>query len=281
MSETRTKVLVALDGSTAAATAIPVAGVVAAQLGAKLEGFHVNTGGKPITDPRSRLHMEGVQAEINVVDSADPASAILAATRDPEVQLVVLTTHGRTVDPDRELGRVAKAVVAGASQPILLVRPEAVKTAGQPPPELRHLLVPFDGTPTTSSVLRPAAELACRLGASIDLLHVAHPGMQAEKEAGSITAPRYVDQPHHEWPAWSREVADRLAAACVGMKDVPVRVFLTHGRIGREITDFAVERHIDAIVVARRSGLEPGRAPVIRAVLAQTPCPVILVGPAD
>ena len=60
--------------------------------------------------------------------------------------------------------------------------------------------------------------------------------------------------------------------------EVPVRVFLRRGSIGDEINRFAAERGYDAVVLVRRSRLEPGRAPVLRAVLDRAPCPVLLVG---
>jgi nucleotide-binding universal stress UspA family protein len=278
MNEARSRVLVALDGSPVAATALPVASVVAAQLGATLEILYVRTPADPIEDPRRELRLDGAQTNVVVVDSDDPARAILGATQSSRVQLLVMTTHGRRIEPGRDLGHVANAVVAGATQPILLVRPEAAVGVDKPS-ELRHLLVPLDGTPTTSSVLRPMADLARRLGASVDLLHVVSPGQELPAEVGSISGPRYVDQPQHEWPAWSGEVAARVAAAGTELPDdIPVQVFLVHGSIGKEITDFARERHIDAIAAACRSGLQPGRAPVLRAILAHTPCPILLVG---
>ena len=60
--------------------------------------------------------------------------------------------------------------------------------------------------------------------------------------------------------------------------DVPMRTFLAQGDAGTAIARFAAEHASDAVVLARRSRLEPGRAAVLRAVLDQTPCPVLLVG---
>jgi hypothetical protein len=43
----------------------------------------------------------------------------------------------------------------------------------------------------------------------------------------------------------------RRASVCPG--DIPVRMFLAQGDVGEEISRFAIENHIDAIVLVRRS----------------------------
>jgi nucleotide-binding universal stress UspA family protein len=273
-------VVVALDGSPAAATALPLAQVVARQLGAPIELLHVA--------PSLRLAPEVLQQLPAALEGGpvrqlrwvvgDPVTEILAVVSDPSVEVVVLTTHGRTVVPEGYLGRVAEAVIAGTVHPILLVRPEAAARIGPAVPELRRLLLPLNGTPTTAAALRPATDLASRLGASIDLLYVASPELKPPLERGSIGAPRYVDQPQHEWPAWAQEVIERLCrcfAECPA--SVPVAMHFAYGEIGTAITAFAAEHAVDAIALVRRSRLEPGHAAVLRAVLLATPCPILLV----
>ena len=56
------------------------------------------------------------------------------------------------------LGRTAMKVLHNAPCPVVLVPPER----GATPWHLQHVLVPHDGTPTTSAALQPAAELAER-----------------------------------------------------------------------------------------------------------------------
>jgi nucleotide-binding universal stress UspA family protein len=275
-------VLVALDGSPAAATAMPLARVVARQLAASIEVLHLTATQPPDAALWQRLHLglEDLEAVQVRSRAGEPAAGILEAAADPRVALLVLTTHGQLIEPGRQLGRVAEAVIAATERPILLVRPEA---ATMVPGELRRLLFPVDGTPTTAAALRPATELACRLGASIDLLYVAGLDLPRPDEPGSIGAPRYVDQPQHEWPNWAREVIDRLCACLANCPaDVPVRMALAQGEIGAEIARFAAEHASDAIVLVRRSQLEPGRGNVLRAVFDRTPCPVLLVsGPSS
>jgi nucleotide-binding universal stress UspA family protein len=275
----RLQVLVALDGSAAAATALPLARAVAAQLGAGLALLFVADA--PITEAQLRreLNLDASESVSLRLDLGEPAAGILRAAAEPSVELVVLSTHGREIEPGRQMGHVAEAVVRSVGRPVLLVRPEAAADTSARPAALRRLLLPMDGTPTTAAALGPAAALASRLGATVDLLYVAAPDQAAPGERGSLGAPRYVDQPQHEWPHWAREVIDRLGACVEGWPaGVPVRSFLTAGKIGPEIARFAAEYRADAIVLVRRSRLEPGRARVLRAVLEQTPCPILLAG---
>jgi nucleotide-binding universal stress UspA family protein len=277
--EARAKVLVALDGSPAAAAALPIARVVAAQFGAGIEILHIAPYGRVDPDLGEQLHQSlSAEETVRILSPAgSTADGILEAAAAPEVALLVLATHGRAVEPGRHLGHVAEAVAAATARPILLVRPEAA--AAQAPRALRRLLLPMNGSPTTAVTLRPVTELAAALDASIDLLHVLDPSQSAPGEQGSLSAPRYMDQPQHEWPQFAQEIVDRL---CTGLARcpaaVPVRVSLAQGECGAEIARFAAEHETNAIVLVRQSHLEPGHGQVLHAVFDRTPCPVLLVG---
>jgi nucleotide-binding universal stress UspA family protein len=280
-------VLVALDGSPAAATALPVARAVAAQLGASVQALHVVPRGIHGVDARAVLGPVA-DADCGVslrVVRGDPAQEILRAGEDPRVVLVVLATHGHRVCQDGGLRGVPGRVAAETSRPVLLVRPEAIGPVAEWRP-FRRLLVPVDGTPTTVEAYRPAAEIAARLRAAIDVLFVVHPRQVVPSERGTMTPPLYVDQPQYEWPAWEARVARWIRCHCDELPpDTVIHAYIasarTRGEIGDAIAKFAAEHGADGIVLVRRSHLEAGRAPILRAVFDRTPCPVLLVaGPA-
>ena len=275
---TVSKVLVAWDGSPAATTALPIAEIVARQLEAEVEVLYVARDAPEREEQRYARVAEAKRLGFALrLEIGDTATEIIRSTEEPGVKLVALTTHGREIEREHRLGSVAERVVARTTRPVLIVKPESMtERKGR---ELKRLLVPLDGTPKTALALRPVSELALALGAAIDLLYVVGPDQRAPSERGSMTAPRYVDQPHHEWPEWASEVIHRLAtcsAACP--PEVPVRMFLAQGDIGQEIARFAAENQTDAIVLVRRSRLQPGRAKVIRSVLLHTSCFIIVVG---
>jgi len=276
----RTKVLVALDGSPAAATALPMARMIAAQLDAAITILHSAAVPVPAADLRERLGLDRVDVEVLQVRAPSDASAagILQASAAPEVALLVLTTHGRGISDGPRLGRVAEAVAAGSAGPLLLVAPETVPAPSAGRPVLRRLLLPLDGTPTTATALRPATALASQLGASLDVLYVVDPDQADPTEPGSVRVPYYMDQPQHEWPALERRMIDELCTVYAKCPpEVPVRIVLRCGPIGDAIVRCAADHQDDVIVLVRRSRLEPGHARVLREVLNQTSCPVLLL----
>lgn len=275
-------VLVALDGSPAAAAALPVARTLAAQLGAELAVLHVIDRDSAETEAEVRrrlgLDREPAPQPRLFLRRGDPAQEILRAAAEPGVAMVVMATHGRVIEAGRGLGHTAEAVVAGTDRPVLLVRPEAVEAAPEVAPFTR-LLVPLDGTPGTARALQPVFELADRLAAAIDLLFVVDPNQPPPEEPGSMRAPQYLDQPQHEWPQWAEEFISRLACTCGGCQpSAPLTVSITYGDVGQEVARVAVERRASAIVLVRRSRLQAGRAPRLRAILVNAPCPLIVTG---
>ncbi len=274
-------VLVALDGSPAAATALPIARTIAAQLGAETAILHVTAAPVSEDDIRRHLHLKqagATDSELRI-QVGDPATMIVQATTEATVALVVLTTHGRTVEQGRHLGRVAESVIAAATQPILLVRPEATTTPMHHTAGVRRLLLPLGGAPATMAALHPVGELATRLGASVDLLYIVSGGQDRPAGIGGIAAPRYVDQPQHEWPHWANEVIERVHIADTEWPaTVPLRVFVSRGEIGAEISRFAATHEHDAIVMIRRDRADLVQTPLLHAVLDTMSCPVLLVG---
>ena len=128
-------------------------------------------------------------------------------------RLIVMCTH-TAAEREKVLGSTAMNVVRNAACPVVLVPPER----GSTPWHLQHVLVPHDGTPTTSAALPPAAELAEHAGAELLVAHVAE-AKPAPGEPGSLTTPRYVDQPQHEWPAWIERI---YQTACLHLPTRPL-----------------------------------------------------------
>ncbi len=275
----RKRIVVPWDGSPEAAAAFPVASILARQLGVHTEllQFAPEAAAADLQFTVSSLGLDEPNwTPKHVVGEA--VAGILEATKDPDVVLVVLTTHGYTARR-LTLSKVTERVIVESRKPVLIVRPEAPAPLG----EFKRLLLPVDGTPGTAAGLRPATELAKLLGASVDIFHVAAPQTRAA-ERGMIRAPRYVDQKQHEWAAWGDETISRLSDCCAGCPpEVPVRVYLDSGEVGVAIQRFLQEHETDAIVLVRRSRLQDGQALTLRAVLASATCPVLIcsAGPAS
>ena len=96
------------------------------------------------------------------------------------VDLIVMATHGRGMLSRAWLGSVADAFLHHTSRPVLLVRPQ--ETGGQPDlsasVELSRLLIPLDGTELSESVLDHAVEFGSLFDSDYHLVRVVPYPMQ-------------------------------------------------------------------------------------------------------
>lgn len=276
-----TTLLVPLDGTAAATAALPVAETLAERTGALLRLIHVGAAGDPAPpSPQLREQIGASPAHVRqgVLDrlTGSPAPALVQAAQASPHPLIVMCSHSALLPPAACLGHTAAEVIATAGCPIVLVRPER----GSVPWRLARILVPYDGTPATASALRPAIDLASRVSAALVVLHIAVPGLPGSGEEGTFEAPRYMDQPHHEWPAWAREFISRLCSlagleSCLDPRSWPW-LQVAPGQPGEEIEHFAAEQDMDLIVVGWHGCLEAGHADILKHLLLKAPCPVLL-----
>jgi nucleotide-binding universal stress UspA family protein len=204
--------------------------------------------------------------------AGEPAAGILRSARDSRAALIVMTMQRASPAGEKPLGSTTLAVLESAPCPIVLVRPDRRIT----PWALHRILMPHDGTPTTSAAIPPAAMVAARAGAELEVLHIAAPGSSPPKEQGSLTPPRYVDQPQHEWPAWAGEFLGRLGGVCE-LGSLKVRMSLGTGAPGEEVLRRAADHASDLIVLAWRGAWKGERAATVKAVLRGAPCPVMII----
>jgi nucleotide-binding universal stress UspA family protein len=115
----------------------------------------------------------GITTRTEVVDGP-PASAIATYARDMDIDLIVMTTHGRGGLSRMWLGSVADGVVRRSGVPVLLLRSkEDVETEEAVHP--RHVLIPLDGSDLSTGVIEPATWLGSLWGAHFTLLRVVLP----------------------------------------------------------------------------------------------------------
>ncbi|MFO7293613.1 MAG: universal stress protein [Actinomycetes bacterium] len=70
---------------------------------------------------RSRARAVSVPAETDLLPGQDPASAIVDRAHQPDVDMIVMATHGRTGLSRWRLGSVAERVVRAATVPVLVI----------------------------------------------------------------------------------------------------------------------------------------------------------------
>jgi nucleotide-binding universal stress UspA family protein len=270
LMETRSSIVVPLDGREAALSALPVAQQVASLAGATLHLVYVDPQQAPSVESLiDTLHLSHDQIRGVVLDplAGSPADQILSLARRQNAAFIVLCTHSDTRDPARGLGSTAEAILAAAPCPVLFVRPER----GNAPWRFGSALVPHDGTPTSSGAIKPMVRLLRKANAKVWVLYVSQPG-KGPQEAGALSVPRYVDQPQHEWPSWIVEFRERF-----GLQGVPdMRFAAAAGDPGREILNAARNHAVDLVVLGWRGTLASKRALTLKRILAEAPCPVLV-----
>lgn len=113
--------------------------------------------------------------------TGDVTAAICSAALSHEVDLIAMTTHGRSGMSRWALGSVADHVVRVATTPVLLVRGGLASPAA---PRLASILVPLDGTVLAEEALTPAIALARESRATLNLLRAID--LQTERELDGI-----------------------------------------------------------------------------------------------
>jgi nucleotide-binding universal stress UspA family protein len=268
-------IFVPLDGSVHAQAALSVARALAPLVDATLHLIHI---GEPALPPRELLCKLGLATDDvwgAVVEQAggDAAASIVRLARGPVCAYIVMCPHTGQQQSTGDLGGVARDVLHKASCPIVLVPP----AQDQRPWQLRSIVLPHDGTPTTTAAIGPALELARRADAELLVLHVAAAGAAPPMEPGAITTPRYQDQAHHEWPTWAQEFLQR--ACCVNPPEEMrgVRLALAVGDPAAEIIHSARDHHADLIVLGWHGDLESDYPLVAKAVIRKMACPLLML----
>lgn len=188
-------IIVPLDGSPFAETAIATAAAIAKHSAADLVLVRVHewyaTEGTDYShfDDLSRRDQEEYLAEIAVhvettyglvaartVLEGAVASAICDFALGTEAPLIVLSTHGRTGFSRFWLGSVADAIARHASTPVLMLRHDGRDHGLMAPPHrFERLLLPLDGSDIAEAALPHAAALSGAFKARLTLLRVVAP----------------------------------------------------------------------------------------------------------
>jgi nucleotide-binding universal stress UspA family protein len=274
-AEVRASTLVVpLDGSPEAAAALPVARALAAAEGATLHLLHVSSERLSARSMAQRLHLTRDQLDGTVLDqrTGQPAAEIVHQARDLDSRLIVMSSRGVQGAGRGALGSVTRDVLRATPCPIVIVPPEQAFDSWS----IHQILLPHDGIPTTAAAIARASDLAEKAHAELAVLHIASTGAPPPGEPGALMAPRYLDQPQHEWPVWAREFMDRFVALGVPPPALRMRLFFACGEPADVIVEFAAEHHTDLIVIAWVAGWEPEQRTTMRKVIDQAPGPLLI-----
>ncbi|MFC2968230.1 universal stress protein [Acidimangrovimonas pyrenivorans] len=163
------RILVALDTSSQAEAALPIAVRIAQSLDAELVLLHAvpdirlsgfgppEAGDETLRDSlcrrnervaksyleriRALLPADRLRARVRLLSGEDPRRAIARAVREEGAGLVILSARGLGAHSDRPIGSTAEYLLAGATVPVLLVRRDdaAARRNRQAAPRRPHL----------------------------------------------------------------------------------------------------------------------------------------------
>jgi len=185
------RILVPLDGSELAEGVLPYVQQIATKTGAETilltciyqidswNGYLAQVDTRKETalvqtyleGKREELQAKGLKVTMEIA-YGPPAEAVLSYAADEEIDLIAMSTHGRSGISRWVFGSVADKVLHGTSRPLLLVRADGAPQEGAKLPSISKILVPLDGSELSLAVLPFVEDLARALGASLVLFHV-------------------------------------------------------------------------------------------------------------
>jgi Universal stress protein family len=156
----------------------------------------------------------------------------------------------------RPAGHVALALMTRITKPLVVVPPN-IRSHGA----IRRMAVPLDGTAATAARARSAIDPAVAAGVEVVVIHV----------SDENRIPAFTDQPQHETRAFAEEFLARHVPGTSAQLELRV------GAPAAEVLDAAIALDADLCALAWAQGLEPGRAEVIKELLAHSPIPLLLL----
>lgn len=273
--KTISNLVIPLNGSAASRAAISV-GRSLAQL--YLAAPHLVYVGKAAIDPKNIHLLLGVTQEeipgavFHCCQNETPEAVVSIARQLPEAVILISTQVGDPVSTSG-LGTFTEMVLASNPERIMLVPPDRAEM----PWNMKRILLAHSGTPDCDPATGMAAELATLARAEVVALHVAAPKAGSPEEPGSLPAPRYIDQPQHEWPAWTGEFLDRMLAMGAPTSAVQFDLLVAGGQRGSEIAEKARDRQADLVIMAWDREWQSEKHMATRTVIRSCGCPVLLV----
>ena len=276
------RILVPLDGSPLAEKVLPYARVLAKGFAAHVELINVfSPAPEGLADPAhgryphqidANLRAEGLDYLHRVTPSVSCVGVEVSCTvkaGDPELwiveeaekgpdTLIAMSTHGRSGAARLMLGSVTDKILHSTSAPVLVIRPRDGETP-VPEAELKHVIVPLDGSPLAEQVLPHVVSLAKALGLTVTLLRVA-----THRQNGPLV--HYLEEVAEKLrgeglpSVKSRTIGDHPAETIVAVaRETPhsMVAMTTHGRSGirravlGSVTDHVVRHCGEPVLVVR------------------------------
>lgn len=247
------KVIAALDNPADADVIVNTAVRIGEIAGADVEAIHISANRQESVSAlkscttRHMIPLHIVHGQVE--------STLLRELNATDVQAAVLGIRSSEEGP--HLGHIATGILRDLNKSIVLVPPDAVL-----PGDIRRLVVPLEGTEISS---RPVLDLLERIVPRDIELVVVHVFTEE-------TLPKMLDHPYRDLEFLGQTF---LARHCPSATDIRLRQGSVP--VAAAINEVTAEGAGDLVVLSWSQDLSPGRAQVIREVLASSVAPVLVL----
>ncbi len=180
-------ILIPLDGSLLAESALPAAAYMAEKLSSIVTLIHVIESNAP-QEVHGQRHLrtaheaerylqeiselwfakiQKLNRHVHTAQVSDVAQSIVDHSGELDYDLVIMCSHGRGKTKQLFMGSIAQTIIGLGSIPVLIIHPYATGTL--PEYSCSTILVPLDNDPDHGQALQVAKELAGKLGSALHL----------------------------------------------------------------------------------------------------------------
>ena len=253
-------VIVLLDGSTYAAQALPIAKLISRGTGTKIHLLSSVKDHTPAlqeqfqeTAAARQIYLENLSEVLNregyensySVRAGFVADATASYLEETDIDLVILSTRGKSGEKHWQRGGVSRKLVQRISKPILMVQAERDEVHWVP--RLNRLLVALDGSIYAEQVLPYARTLAKAFGCKVYLMSV-----PAVPEAGEYRAPaEFLETLRNKKDANMRKFLHAVAST-LRRDGLRVSTVVTGSTPAKAIIDVGNLKHVDMIMMTSR-----------------------------
>lgn len=237
--------------------------------------LHEDKPGERVRAVAQQFNQNGFKVESRFLPGT-PAESILRLAEEACVDLIAMSTHGRTGLGVALLGSVADEVVRNARPLVFLV---PARIAVKPDPLFRTILLPLDGTPLAEMAIPAARQFAQDTGAVIHLVRVVE---LHDAENGLTTNQVFIDLDGPKGQPIIRQAACYLERIRLRLQlaGITSRFHVATGDPAQTIVRIADAENADVIVMSThgRAGVERMvHGSVVGQVIGNTVCPLLLM----
>lgn len=294
-----TKILVPLDGSELAERALAPATTLATPHSGKVillsvtylqHMFVEEPGGygfllpedslaktrRELTAYLENLRRTRARPELNFLPrvlDGDVASCIVDTAASEDVDLIVMSTHGRSGFSRWILGSVTERVLRQAPCPVLVIRETK---------PFQHVLITLDGSELSEQALEPGLEVARRFGSRVTLFQVETSERRAPQFVAELESVKGGSSDKARDDSYLETYLQHLSRQFQPTMDQEIEFAYATGPVAPAILDFIESHDIDLVAMTThgRSGLKRWvYGSVTEKVLRVADCGLLIIRP--